>query len=126
MSASAAADTVKDRVPAVQWGRRRGRPMTDREHNERLQRQISTLLDYPGIGALTAGTIARNLGISVEETQPVLLAMVASGHLARRAGDHFARHAPVCDGSVSGGTDLTEAAHRGQCASHTRSKGNQS
>lgn len=78
----------------------RERPITDREQNEQRQRQITTLLDYPGIGALTAGTIARNVGISVEEIETVLDAMVVSGQLARRADDRFARPDPVRDGGA--------------------------
>ncbi|MDQ2785652.1 MAG: hypothetical protein M3Y58_11700 [Chloroflexota bacterium] len=72
--------------------------MTDREQNEQRQRQITTLLDYPGIGALTVGAIARNMGISVGEVHTLLDAMVASGQLARRTDDRFARPDPVRDG----------------------------
>lgn len=72
--------------------------MTDREQNEQRQRQITTLLDYPGIGALAVETIARNMGVSVEEIHTVLDAMVAAGQLARRADDRFARPDPVRDG----------------------------
>lgn len=72
--------------------------MTDREQNEQRQRQIIMLLDYPGIGALTVGAIARNMGVSVEEIHAVLDAMVAAGQLARRADDRFARPDPVRDG----------------------------
>ncbi len=72
--------------------------MTDREQNEQRQRQIIMLLDYPGIGMLTAGTIARNMGVSVEEIHTMLDAMVVSGQLARRADDRFAWPDPVRDG----------------------------
>ncbi len=74
--------------------------MTDREQNEQRQRQIATLLDYPGIGALTVGMIARNMGVSVGEIHAVLDAMVAAGQLARRADDRFARPDPVRDGGA--------------------------
>lgn len=74
--------------------------MTDREQNEQRQRQITMLLDYPGIGALTVETIARNMAISVGEVHTLLDAMVASGHLARRADDRFARPDPVREGGA--------------------------
>lgn len=47
------------------------------------ERQIEVLLGYPRIGALKPGAIAANLGISQEDIQPILTALVREGRLVR-------------------------------------------
>lgn len=65
--------------------------MADDDRMAPQRRQIAMLFAYPGIGPLSDGAVAKNLGVSPQEIRPALDAMVADGALLRCADNRFAR-----------------------------------
>jgi predicted ArsR family transcriptional regulator len=60
------------------------------EQDEQRRRQIEQLLNYAGVGAQSAQAIARNLGGSAQEIEPVLRSLAEEGRIACMDDGKFA------------------------------------